>query len=632
MKTKFWVICLSVFFVACSRNMNDIYTGGGEEEEEKINKDDFFDYVTTHDNQVILDYGMKGQISFAFYDEYPYELVGNTWELKDIDAIYAGTTGDDGKITCEVVWPAYLQKVWLVTEDLLIMSPIELEFASSGAAIDFNYKTYLSQIKGRNIVSRGTMENGVSCPDGYDLLGTWDATGIPDYLLPESEKMEIPADFRTRCSALSNFTSRMVPLLDAYPDLITSGSNDMVITKNTSLIATYFKSSAGWEDMVAYYTYQEGESVNINTIKKTILFPRYSNKTPVALLHSQVKLRYWNKQTGQYQDEFPEGTHIGWILLGYYNIDNWSKGKPNVIRYSNPTYNSDGQQRSVLLQDTKLDNHFFMMMEDNVDARFNDVQFSIMSGEQSVVPPPTIPDDIEKVDTYVVKGSLAFEDNWPDKGDYDMNDVVVYFSGSMIKSKVTKKMVRSIITVTPKNNGATFANGFGFQFDKVGFEVFKTLKVTQDGQEIANDFEQGTEQPTILLFSNISSVLNKILKVEIDYNEGVNEKDVYPPFNPFIFVNKRPHEVHLPGYVPTSKVDESLRGSGNDLDQDDNGVPMYYISKDKMPFAIYISGYEFKWPSENVPITEYYPEFKSWQDSFGTKDNNWFEHPKNNEK
>ena len=36
MKTKFWIICLSVFFVSCLRNMHDIYTGEEEEEEEKI--------------------------------------------------------------------------------------------------------------------------------------------------------------------------------------------------------------------------------------------------------------------------------------------------------------------------------------------------------------------------------------------------------------------------------------------------------------------------------------------------------------------------------------------------------------------------------------------------------------------
>ena len=45
MKTKFWIICLSVFFVSCLRNMHDIYTGGGEEGEEKSIKT-IFDFTT----------------------------------------------------------------------------------------------------------------------------------------------------------------------------------------------------------------------------------------------------------------------------------------------------------------------------------------------------------------------------------------------------------------------------------------------------------------------------------------------------------------------------------------------------------------------------------------------------------
>lgn len=631
MKTNFWVICLSVFFLACSRNVNDIYTGGGEEEG-KINKDDFFDFVTTRNSQVILDYGMNGQVSFALYNEYPYELVENTWELKKIDAIYAGTTEEGGKITCEVVWPAYLQKVWLVTENLLVASPIELDLASSDVSINFNYKDYLNQIKRRNAVPRAVMDNGVHYPDGYDLLGEWDADGIPDYLLSDNEKVEIPSDFLTRCSALSAFTSKMVPFLDAYPELKTLGSNDMVITKNTPLIATYFKSSAGWDNMVAYYTYQQGESIELNTVKKTVLFPRYSGKTPEELLNSQVKLKYWNKSTGKYQDEFPEGTCIGWILLGYYNKDNWPNGKPNVLRYSNPAYNSDGMQRTVLLKDTKLDNHFFMMMEDNIDARFNDVQFSITAGKESVAPTPEIPDDIEKVDTYVVKGTLAYEDNWPDKGDYDMNDVVVSFSGSMVKRKQGGNMVRSIITFIPKNNGATYTNGFGIQFDKVDKDVFASLKVTKDGQEIPVTFEGDTDKPVLILFSSMASVLKKVIKVEINYVDGVNENKVRPPFNPFIFVNNRSHEVHLPEYVPTSKFDQSLRGTGNDLREDDNGNVMYYISKDNMPFAIYVSSAEFSWPSESMAITEFYPKFQSWRESFGKDNEDWHQYPINKKK
>lgn len=96
----------------------------------------------------------------------------------------------------------------------------------------------------------------------------------------------------------------------------------------------------------------------------------------------------------------------------------------------------------------------------------------------------------------------------------------------------------------------------------------------------------------------------------------------------FIFVNKRSHEVHLSGYKPTSVADESLRGTGSDLSQDSNGIPMYYIAEDNMPFAINISNSEFRWPSEKVSITTYYPEFKQWRDSFSADYKDWYLHPK----
>ena len=118
----------------------------------------------------------------------------------------------------------------------------------------------------------------------------------------------------------------------------------MVITKSTGLVATYFNfSSTTWEDMVAYYTYKEGESVDMATIKKTILIPRSSRNAPKSLVGEQIKLKYWNKEQSKYGDEFPQGTHIGWILLGM----GFGKEKGVFPRYSNPAYNDNKEQRSV---------------------------------------------------------------------------------------------------------------------------------------------------------------------------------------------------------------------------------------------------------------------------------------------
>ena len=48
----------------------------------------------------------------------------------------------------------------------------------------------------------------------------------------------------------------------------------------------------------------------------------------------------------------------------------FGKEKGVFPRYSNPAYNDNKEQRSVLLSDPELDNCFFMAMEDNVDMRF----------------------------------------------------------------------------------------------------------------------------------------------------------------------------------------------------------------------------------------------------------------------
>lgn len=623
METKFWVICLSILFASCSRDINNIYNGGEDKEEnEKVNKDDFFEFTTTRNNQIIIDYGMKVKTVFSLYDENPIELVENTWEFKNIDPIYSGTTGDDGKFssTAPVPLPSYLRKVWLVTDNVLVASPIELNLDANG--LTFSYDEY----KTAGQRSRAIMD-GTSYPDGYDTLGEWNGEGVPTYLL--SEKQELPSGFLKRCNALAkSISTDNIPLFNKFPELRTKGNNDMVITKTTGLVATYFESSAGWEDMVAYYTYQENEKVDLLTIKKTLLFPRYSKYAPKSLIGSQVKLKYWNKDKEEYEDDFPAGTHIGWILLGNaYN----NSGKA-TLRYSNPIYNEDnGQQRSVLLSDRELDNCFFMAMEDNVDMRFNDVQFAIMaSTSSSVEPTPSIPDEVNKGETYyVVKGSLAFEDNWPKQGDYDMNDVVIYFSSTVVKDIDKDNLVRTTTTFIPVNNGAAYTNGFGFQLDKVPANK-ASVTVTQEGNLIKDSFESGTEKPVVMLFSDIKTALNKPITVVIHHGKYANikEEDCLPPYNPFIFVNERSHEVHLPDYKPTSKANEELRGTENDLKQDDNGKEMFYISKDNMPFAIYISGVEFKWPSESMTITEYYPQFQSWRDSFGKENEDWYKYPK----
>ena len=81
-------------------------------------KDDFFDFTTVRNSQLIIDYGMKVQTAFYLYDEYPMELVGNTWEFKDINPIYAASTDMNGRFFSKVSLPAYLKRKSSIWPDI----------------------------------------------------------------------------------------------------------------------------------------------------------------------------------------------------------------------------------------------------------------------------------------------------------------------------------------------------------------------------------------------------------------------------------------------------------------------------------------------------------------------------------
>ena len=68
---------------------------------------------------------------------------------------------------------------------------------------------------------------------------------------------------------------------------------------------------------------------------------------------------------------------------------------------------------------------------ENNDKDYNDILFKVTS-DPIMKPKDEIPVAPEE---YVssISGTLAFEDNWPQKGDYDFNDFVTGYSYSLIK-------------------------------------------------------------------------------------------------------------------------------------------------------------------------------------------------------
>lgn len=243
-------------------------------------------------------------------------------------------------------------------------------------------------------------------------------------------------------------------------------------------------------------------------------------------------------------------------------------------------------------------------------------------------------------------GTLAFEDLWPAKGDYDFNDLVIDYQFVIVTN--TSNLVESVTgTFIIKAFGASYENGFGFQLS----ENISQNDIEVSGYSLTEDYislndkgiEAGQSKPTIIVFDNafgqmahpgvgigVNTEPNApyvepvTLVIEIDFKPNTysyNDLDI-SNFNPFLIVNKvRGVEVHLPHYPPTDLVDANRFG---EWDDDSNpAMGRYYVSANELPWAINI--YErFDYPIEKQEIIQAHLKFAEWAISGGQFFPDWF--------
>ncbi|WP_421919054.1 LruC domain-containing protein [Marinifilum sp.] len=230
-------------------------------------------------------------------------------------------------------------------------------------------------------------------------------------------------------------------------------------------------------------------------------------------------------------------------------------------------------------------------------------------------------------------GSIAFEDLWPFKGDYDFNDLVVNYRHTMMIN-LDNKAVRMEAKFWIKHvEGATYNNGFGIQFDHLLPNQIESVT----GNDIRSDFinvqpnglEANQEKAVVIVFDQSQNYRNETSEPDPDYNELTLmirfaepmdlEEIGTSPFNPFLIVNgSREKEIHLPNHIRTSLGEINSNQSATNLDSDGN-----YKSPKGLPWAIAIA-HEFKYTKEKVEILEGYNHFAKWAESGGELYPDWY--------
>lgn len=639
---------------------------------------EYFDFKTIGNYNLNINYNLKSEtpVEFYVYDEYPFKAAGSEYEgetfREDLSPVLKGFTDIKGKYSGIITIKNAVKQLYLFSPTIGVPQVLKSSFTANAFSLDTsNPLNYMeSGISAPFISTKGLsgLAQDAIIAEGYHSLGTWTLSGVPSYLI--SPNAILPA-------AMINDLNSSLPENKKVPDLnphfiVNENTRSFSIESNAKVELVFIHEGASMKNVLGYFHFPTGNPPrSASEITKIIAFPNvsYAGSGGNLSTGNRVQLKYWDGSN--YQETFPAGVSIGWFIIAFgFN----SEGKiltknPHYYSFSefNPETDANLKAHCVVIFDSAR-KVYVIGFEDQLrtksDNDFNDALFYVNvtpegSVQSSIFPQlkkssdsdgDGIPDDRDEFPndaktaytnyypSYNGYNTLAFEDLWPNRGDYDMNDVVVSYNSAHYMNS-SNRVVKTIDKIRPIWSGGILDVGFGYQLG-VASTAIKSVGKSSDFKDnsfkyslSSNGTENQQSKATILVFDNITELgLNGAVKpyfnMEVTFNSPVSVSDLTtPPYNPFIIINKnRGMEVHMPNYRPTDRADFKLFGTYNDKSQP--SLSRFYVSDAEMPWGILIPG-EFKYPAERLSIVNYYPNFLQWAKSFGAEFPDWYLYPSN---
>ena len=372
----------------------------------------------------------------------------------------------------------------------------------------------------------------------YTYMGDWDAAGVPAYLEPQRDDVG-PGLLATVNASLPE--NRPVPQYN--PEYLATGNQtDVLITELADVWVTFVHEGAGWKNALGFYTYDLSSPpvTTADIAAHTIIFPNVSYAGSGGGLQSGDRVRI---------GQFPAGTGIGWFLVS----NGWNGagvGNGNYVVYSNPDFNPEAssnlRQHNVLLTDPDRE-LLLLSFEDvnrewsSVDNDFNDAVFYVAANPYTALvtsnvvaatdpgkdPGSDADGDgvINELDRFPyesdkafisfqpgedVFSTLVFEDLWPNRGDYDFNDLVLDWNVALALN-VNGDVVEINGTYKVRAAGAGFRNGFGFELPLPSSSVASVTGTSLNKNYITlsgNGTESGQSRAVIIVFDDTYGVVS----------------------------------------------------------------------------------------------------------------------------
>lgn len=621
---------VSVAFSSCLQK--DVYdpANSGDKEEE-VTLDNYFDFATTKNIQLNIDYGKEcPRAYFEVYAENPLSYVaegGQIIKKAGVSHIATGFTDIQGRYIKPASFPTAVSEVYIYSPDFGVPTLYKTKVVGSDVSAKITFENALDvtpvDSSTRSAQTRSSLKFITNVIP--NVLGTWNVnTGRPNYL-DASKKINVDATLK------SYITTYFPEGKNNVGTNLVSDDADILIKEDANVVVNYFGGDTGAQSVFAYYCYSENASIDkIRQAAKhaCVIFPNAHKSSLGNYSGVAVNLKYIN-ETGSFPEEEPEripaGTKIGFLIWN----DGWRGVKANGnMFYSTKSLNSDKiSHTAIFAAKNKVGERVNVItMEDwkNGENDYNDVAFVISSNPIAAIEVPDVPNPGDRQGTEKYSGVLGFEDNWPEQGDYDLNDVVMKYQSS-VDYNIDNKVLNIIDKFTLAWTGANYKNSFAYE---VPFDLSKASKVTVNGSETSsysgNVITLFKDAKAELGVSNVNAedminqnIQEKTYTVSIQFNNPTLDKSVVvAPYNPFIKVFNSATEVHLTDHKPTTGANNRFP-SGADISRGDvDGT--YFICKDGFPFAIHVDArldasiLNLDLKKENQRIDKTYPKFAEW--------------------
>lgn len=664
----FAFVAMMVFLLTGCMNHGEVVyddpvkPGQPESTEKDFNK---FDFSTVSPSvTVTVNYNLptKAGVYFELYDQDPTVDIadGASFTMKEgVEPLYAGMTDANGHFSQEMTLPAYVKTLYAFSPSFFAPKVISGSLNGNAVTCSFDYQDYVnaSRVKVRSVMETANEHDtkmligtGNNYPDApwKNWLVTYDKKkgGHVTNLYTGTElKVENSTELYTAHQAVINVNKKC-------PEEYRS-SADFYIKEDSEVALTFLGGYTCWNSSLGYYYYKDGEKPSDLVGNVVLVFPNTQvgaikqgnwNSYPQAGINEGdcVQLKYYpNIASGSQEGAttvFPAGYRIGLVLAtnAWTNRVATNYGKLDK-RYRSATSNGlsvDNNGKAYTTPRTaayRYGNYVMVSFEDHIDDQnFSDVVVTLKSNPVKAIEVPEIPGGDIITEVKSLRGVYCFEDLWPEKGDYDMNDVltkVTYAKSIDQNNKIYSEshIFQSFENFATKNNGLAVRVSGLAQEDQL--KLYRRKSGETEYKEI--DINYVPDEKVVYITSDVKQYKNAEYKLTVFHRGTVSKEKI--SVIPFLY-RQDPDgqwEVHIPQDKPTKKINTKLFGKGDDATNVSTGV--YFVRDGNYPFAIFLAGATeadlkglLDRANEGKPIDELYPNYAKWATSGGKNGIDWY--------